>query len=78
MWGRGSRFSPFSWEIKDKFYKFGTFFLILFINKSILLPVNGCQIAGSEAKSEDPDQTPPFAASDLGLHCCSGLSKYIE
>ena len=48
LWGWGSVEPPFdsvllSWEILDKF---GTLFLICLFNKSILLPVNVCKIAG--------------------------------
>ena len=53
----------------DKFDKFGTLSLILLFNKSILLPVNLCKIAGRVANSVDRDQTPRSAASDLGLYC---------
>ena len=59
----------FSWEILDKFDKFGTLFLIPLLNKSRLLPVNMCKIAGWVANRVDPDQMLHSAASDLGLHC---------
>ena len=32
--------------------------------------------AGSVANRVDPDQTPCFVASDLGLHCLSINSKH--
>ena len=48
--------------------------LVINVNKSILLPVNVCKTAGCVANSEDPDQTPHSAASDLGLHCLLLLS----
>ena len=67
----------FSWEFLDKFDESGTLsiwwvwdtFHYTSLNKSILLPVNVCKIAGWEANSVDLDQTPRSAASDLGLHC---------
>ena len=49
--------------------KFVTLFLILLFNKSILLSVNVCNIAGSVANSTDPDQMLCSAASNLDLHC---------
>ena len=49
------------------FDKFGTLYLVLLFNKSILLPVNVCEIAGWVENSVDPDQTPRSAASGLGL-----------
>ena len=42
---------------------------------SILLSVCSIIPAGREANSVDPDQTPRFAASDLGLHCLYNLVK---
>ena len=47
----------------------------------ILLPVNMCKISGWVANSVNPDQTPHFVASDLGLHCFffqACLSEYVE
>ena len=38
-------------------------------HKSILLPVNVSNITGCVMNSVDPDQTPQYVASDLGLHC---------
>ena len=35
--------------MSDKFDNFGTLFLIFLFNKSILLPVNDCKIAGGVA-----------------------------
>ena len=55
------------------FDKFGTFYLILLLNKSILLPVKVRKIAGWVANSVDPDQTPRFA---LFVQAC--LSEYVE
>ena len=45
-----------------------TFYLILLFNKSILLSMNVCKVAGWVANSVDPDQMLHSAASDLGLH----------
>ena len=59
-----------------------TFYHILLFNKSILLPVNVCKIAGEVANSVDPDQMPHSAPPDLHLNCllrpvCPNvLSKY--
>ena len=39
------------------------------INMSILRPVDVSITDGWVANSEDPDQTPHSAASDLSLHC---------
>ena len=58
------------WEILDKFDKFGTpSFLLLLLNKSILLPADVCKIAGWVANSIDPDQLPRSGMSDLDLYC---------
>ena len=39
------------------------------LQQVILLPVSLSKIAEWVANTVDPDQTPRFAASDLGLHC---------
>ena len=41
-------------------------------NKSIFTTLNVCKIVWLVAKSEDPDQMPRSAVSDLDLHCLSG------
>ena len=59
---------PISFEILDKFYKFGIPYLpIIFI--SHIWPTSVQQVwLCVVANSVDPDQTPRYAASDLGLH----------
>ena len=55
-------------------------YLLLYINKSILLSVNKCKMAGWVANSVDPDQTLRVVASYRGAtqfaHAC--LSEYME
>ena len=43
------------------------------LSNHILLPDYLSKITGWVANNVDPDQTPRFAASDQGLHCCSVL-----
>ena len=53
---------------------FTLYFSKLF-KKSILLTVYVFKVAGCVANGVDPDQTPRFAASDLGLHNLLGLVR---
>ena len=67
----------FHWETLDKSDKLGLpyVYLIPLFNKSILLSVNVCKIAGWVTNSLDPDQMPQNAACDLRYTVCPGLSS---
>ena len=56
----------FQGSIWDIAFIFNIKTLIFLFNKSILLSLNVCKIAGWVANSVDPDQTPRSAASVLG------------
>ena len=68
--------------LDSKFHFHGKFWINLgHFSIYILLPVNMCEISGWVANSVNPDQTPHFVASDLGLHCFffqACLSVYEE
>ena len=68
----------FSWEILDKFDKYGTLFLILLFNKSILLPVCVCKIAGWVANSVNLIRCCVLRRLVWVYTVCSGVSARIH